>query len=86
MTNKKYRILAITDHHTHGGISSIYPLLRTMAKHPVCDSIQVASRGNPKNKEFFYDYTSTELMSLLVDDNFVPQESGEQFLNASIKT
>ncbi len=86
MTNKKYRILAITDHHTHGGISSIYPLLRTMAKHPVCDSIKVASRGNPKNKEFFYDYTSTELMSLLVDDNFVPQESGEQFLNASIKT
>ncbi|NER88940.1 YheC/YheD family protein [Moorena sp. SIO3A2] len=86
MTNKKYRILAITDHHTHGGISSIYPLLRTMAKHPVCDSIKVASRGNPKNKEFFYDYTSTELMSLLVDDNFVPQENGEQFLNASIKT
>jgi glutathione synthase len=78
-------MLVITDHKTHGKGESIYPLLKAMAKDPACSAIEVASRGTPHNKEFFYDYTSTQITSLLVDDDFAYQENGERFLNANIR-
>ena len=82
---KQYRMLVITDHKTHGKGESIYPLLKTMKNNPACAYIEVASRGNPKNKAFFCDYTSTQITSLKVDDDFAYQETEEQFLKADIK-
>jgi glutathione synthase len=53
MSGPKYKILVLTDHHIHGPVDSLYALLRTMALHPACEFIHVASRGVPENAPFF---------------------------------
>jgi glutathione synthase len=83
--SKQYRMLVITDHKTHGKGESIYPLLKAMSNNRACSSIEVASRGKPENQGFFYDYDSTTITSLRVDDNFEYQEGGEDFLKSDIK-
>lgn len=79
-------MLVITDHQTHGKGESIYPLLRTMVKNPVCASIEVASRGNSKNKGFFVSYNSTKVITTCVDDNFAYQDNGKQFTDTDIES
>ncbi len=85
MKSKQYRMLVLTDHKTHGKGESIYPLLKAMTNNAACFSIEVASRGITANKSFFYDYTSTNVTSLIVDEHFNYQENEEQFLNANNK-
>jgi len=85
MIKQQYRMLVLTDHKTHGKGESIYPLLKSMNNNPACRSIEVASRGNSDNNSFFYDYSSTDITSLKVDNDFDYQESGERFLKANIK-
>ena len=49
----KYKLLVITDHFTHGEGESIYPLLVEMSKNSSCERIDVISRGNSANQDFF---------------------------------
>lgn len=80
MVNKKIRILCITDHLTHCQDESIYPLLKAMSKHSFCESLYVASRGNPRNLDFFNAKGKEYLEACLVDSRFAFEEEGKIFL------
>lgn len=75
-----YRILILTDHLAHSKENSIYSLASALRKHPQVQYLHVASRGNPANNKFFYDFTSTELEVFEVKKNINYQKSGKQFL------
>lgn len=84
--NKKYRIIVLTDHTTHGEGESIYSLLKTMLKNPLCKSIEVASRSNSNNHNFFYAYNSSLLNCCSVTEDFSYQANGNNFLCNTIQT
>lgn len=53
MTKRAYSFLVLTDHSGHSQENSIYALLNTLAQHPQCASVTIASRGNAENARFF---------------------------------
>ncbi len=46
-------MLVLTDHRTHSAQNSTYDLLHALRNHPLCDHIDVVSRGNSLNDFFF---------------------------------
>lgn len=76
---KKYHILALTDHRKHSKENSIYALLSTLATHPQCENLEIASRGNALNNSFFYEMTSTKIHVRKLDQKFAFQADGKQF-------
>lgn len=77
---KKYRFLTLTDHSGHSQHNSLYALMAKLAVHPQTQEVYVASRGNAQNEGFFGEMTSTKIHAHKIDQNFVFQEQGEQFL------
>jgi glutathione synthase len=77
--SKKVKILCLTDHRGHSSENSVYALLRTMLQHPDCLQIDVASRGNKDNDDFFYQFDSTLLSVVQVSSNFEWDKTGQQF-------
>ena len=73
-------MIVLTDHTTHAMQESIYPLLKTMSMNTRCESINVVSRGNPNNDDFFYNYSSTEVYSVRVTNNFIYSLEGDQYI------
>ncbi len=76
---KKYRVLVLTDHSTHGKNESIYSLLRMMSKHPLCVEISLATRGNSKNSAFFSDFDMPTIFAKRIDEDFYYTEAGDWF-------
>ena len=76
---KKYNILALTDHKKHSKENSIYALLSTLAIHPQCKNLEIASRANALNHSFFYEMNSTQVHVKKLDKNFAFQTDGKQF-------
>jgi len=64
------KILTITDFNTHSSGESIYPLLSKMAKDEKCTKIDVLSRSNLENSEFFQCKDQEHLFVSRVDENF----------------
>ncbi len=58
---KKYRFIVLTDHAKHSKENSVYALVSTLAKHPQCTQVVVASRGNSANDPFFHHCQSTPI-------------------------
>jgi len=59
--NQTYRILCLTDHQAHGKTNSMYELVQAMHTHPRCESLDVATRGLEANRDFFYNFSTTDL-------------------------
>ena len=76
---QKYKILTLTDHRKHSQENSIYALLATLAAHTQCETIDIASRGNKQNDNFFYNMTSTKVNVRKLDKNFAFDADGKQF-------
>lgn len=76
----KVKILVLTDHSDHSSENSVYALLETLVRHPQVESVWIASRGNPKNKSFFYDYDLTKLYGFQLGMHFEFEASGRQFI------
>lgn len=79
---KKYRILVITDHHTHGQGESIYELLRTMLTNPHCMEIYLATRGDNKNRGFFTDFDMPTVYAKQVDNELFYTDDGGWFFES----
>ena len=75
-----FKILTLTDHRKHSGENSIYALLATMAGHPKCAKVDVASRGNQENDPFFYELMDLPIRVCEVDEYFGFRQDGTQFL------
>lgn len=63
-------LLVLTDHSTHSEENSIYLLLKEMLRHPICERIDVASRGIDGNKLFFEKMASKTLYGTQVSAMF----------------
>ena len=70
MTKSKLKLLVLTDHSNHSDSNSLYVLLQHMKKNPKCDYIDVASRGNAINDDFFYGMSDKILYARRVGKNF----------------
>ena len=70
MNQKQYKVLVLTDHTNHTKNNSVYPLVREMRKHPQCQILDVATKGNYLNKGFFEHTLSTSLYVTRVDKQF----------------
>lgn len=87
---KKYNFLVLTEHTKHSNQNSLYALVAELVQHEQVNQVYVASRGNPKNKSFFEDRTSSEIEATLATTSFAFQVDGAQFLedttNVDIKS
>lgn len=79
---KKIRYLALTDHSGHSKENSLYALMRTLSQHENTRSVQVASRGDARNNDFFSELKNEDLFVADADENFDFQENGKQFLES----
>ena len=77
----EYRLLVITDHHTHGKGESIYELLRTMADFPESKEIYLATRGNLDNNAFFTDFDVPTIYAKRVDEDLKYTKDGLWYSN-----
>ncbi len=71
--------LALTDHSGHSPENSLYALLAELARHPDCERLLVASRGNAANDAFFRANEGNRVYAVPVRTDFAFQPSGEQF-------
>ena len=85
MAKRTYKVLVLIVHSAHNRLLSIYGLLSTMVQNPACTSIHVASRGNPKNKQFFYDYQTTNVHVMKVMPSFTYEKNGLQFVENTVE-
>ncbi len=76
---QKYKVLVLTDHSNHSAENSLYSYARVMQKHPNCLQLDVATRGNAKNKAFFEGKEEKELYVNKVDDSFSFHKDGHSF-------
>lgn len=79
------KILALTDHIAHSRENSVYALLRKVREHPLCEFVDVVSRGNPANRKFFDDFATNQLHATRVTETFAYQTTGSQFINKTEK-
>lgn len=80
---KKYNFLVLTEHTKHSEHNSLYALVAELAGHEQCNQIYVASRGNPENKSFFDDRTSSKVEARLGNTSFAYQADGMPFLEGT---
>ncbi len=73
------KLLVLTQHKVHTAENSIYPLLREMQRHPLCHSVDIASRGIADNFLFFEKMVVKSLYVSPVDGNFVFTPEGRFF-------
>lgn len=74
-------LLVITDHLKHSSKDSLYPLLETMAKDHRCNNIDLLSRGNSENVQFFNCEKQEKLYVNKIIGNFKFNESNIFFRN-----
>ena len=76
---KQYRMLILTDHAKHSAQNSLYALALECLKETRCAVLDVATRVNSFNNDFFKHYESGELMVSTVDASFSFDENGRAF-------
>ncbi len=80
---EKYKVLILTDHTGHSKENSLYGLVQKMRLHPMTQEIDIASRGNAINQDFFSQIAGAKLWIKQADNNFTFSENG-QHLNESL--
>ncbi len=83
---ERYKFLALTDHRGHSKENSLYAILSRLAAHPGCEYIHVASRGNEKNRPFFYENKGTELFVHEVTSSFAFEQEDARFMGNAKKS
>ena len=75
--------LVLTDHRGHSDQNSLYALVNTLRQDARCRYVDVASRGNPQNAEFF-NAAGSQVQGCRVKGGFVYQPEGGQFTRNNI--
>ncbi len=76
---KKYKVLVLTDHTGHSKENSLYALVGEMRKHPRTDRIDIATRGNTLNQDFFNQMQKSKLWVTKIRKNFTFSKDGSAF-------
>lgn len=80
------RLLVLTNHASHSPENSIYALLRELVEQPLISRLDVASRNNEQNADFFHRHNNKSLEVYQIDADFDFQESGQQFTQSTQTT
>ncbi len=70
--------LVLTDHSGHSAQNSVYSLVNTLCRDQRCQSVAIATRGNPQNRQFFRG-AGAQVQGFRVKDELVYREDGSQF-------
>lgn len=66
----KKKVLILTDHKNHTVENSLYDLSVKMVAHPMAESVDIATRFNSKNKDFFLHDSKASLWATSVGADF----------------
>ena len=66
----KRKVIILTDHTNHSSENSLYDLSVKMLAHFKTESIDIVSRGNSENNEFFSSIADSKLWATRIDENF----------------
>lgn len=69
-TEKRYKILALTDHRRHSEVESTYGLFQEMGKDPRCLQLDVVTRHEPLNEAFFLGNSPEMGKVIPVDEDY----------------
>ncbi len=69
----KHRVLILTDHRNHSAENSLYTLAAKMLLHPMTASIDIASKGNKVNSNFFSCEPNSSLSATSINQSFAFQ-------------
>jgi len=72
MTNQ-YNVLILTDHTRHSSENSLYDLANKMLRHPKTRKVDIASRANSENTDFFSCQPDAQLLATTVLGELVHQ-------------
>ncbi len=78
---KKLKLLVLTDHTNHSIENSLYSFVKIVRKHKLCERVDVVSRGNIANHEFFSNHKVCLLKGSRVDDSFDFYPDGRCFFS-----
>ena len=78
---KQYKLLVLTDHTNHSSENSLYSLVKAMRQHPMCEQVDVASRGNEENSPFFKKNIANQIWVTSVDNRFNFSTDGHSMRN-----
>lgn len=67
---RKYRVLILTDHSRHSDQNSVYSIAKHLAQHERTAQLDIASRANRENDQFFLDQSTDKLWVSQVQDDF----------------
>lgn len=75
----RFKILILTDHRNHSKENSLYALARTLSQHPSCTKLDIATRANPENDDFFIRHQDTSMVAVPVENDFGFDREGSAF-------
>lgn len=64
----KLKILVLTDHKTHAPSNSVYNLCNALILDERVESVYMASRGQATNSDFFFQFSSTEVVAYPINN------------------
>ena len=90
MKRNKRKVLILTDHARHSSENSLYELSVKLMTHPLTETVEIASRGNKVNDNFFSCKTHSDLYATRIDDDFAFNKANHplsvDFLKVDLKS
>jgi len=77
---KKYNALILTDHSNHSAENSVYAISNALAKHPLTNRVDIASRGILKNDRFFQSREPLNIWATAIKEGFSFTDDGSSYL------
>lgn len=76
---KTYKFLVLTDHGNHSKENSVYALMSRLSQHSQCEKVDIASRGDSVNTDFFQYQNRTKVWAMSVNTDFSFDVTKKQF-------
>lgn len=76
---KKYNVLILTDHTNHSKENSVYAIANVLSKHALVNQLDIATKGNLGNDNFFLHLKSKNIWATKVKEDFEFSENGSHF-------
>jgi glutathione synthase len=76
---KTYTVLILTDHTSHTKGNSVYSIADALSKHALVSQLDIATKGNSANHDFFLHLTSKTIWATKVKESFEFSEDGFHF-------
>ncbi|MCB0547261.1 MAG: glutathione synthetase [Phaeodactylibacter sp.] len=77
-------VLVLTDHRGHNSDNSLYALCSELRRNPKVGAVHIASRGNPANNRFFYQFQNIALRAWPLDGEMNYRDADYRFMQETI--